>query len=72
MYNREGRTYRLFPITISVDNETLKQLDRLAEERKNGNRSALVRDLIADAAQPNRLAEATAEYVTDGPDDGGK
>ena len=71
MYNREGRTYRLFPITISVDNETLKQLDRLAEERKNGNRSALVRDLIANAAQPNRLAEARTEYVT-GADNGGK
>ena len=69
MYDREGRTYRLFPITISVDNETLATLDRLAEERKNGNRSALVRDLIANAAQPNRLAEERAKYVT-GADNG--
>lgn len=40
--------YRTFPITIAVDKETLEKLERLALQY-GGNRSAVVRRLIANA-----------------------
>ena len=53
--------YNTFPISISVNKETLQQLERLAKQRKS-NRSAVIRELIDHAAKT--LVDSGVTYQT--------
>lgn len=52
---------RLFPISVSIDEATLERLEWLAKERKS-NRSAVIRELIDDAAKA--LVDSGVTYQT--------